>query len=273
MFNSFIVVFREGFEMAIIISLLLASTQALAGAKKYILGGVAVGLGLSLSLGLVAANSSTLTHLIQSKVTSVIILFAVSALVASTVIWMRTQGRALNSKIATSLSNPNIRSTYMSLATIATLTILREGGETVVFLITITMQGDTSKQAVALGGLLGAGAAFITGVLMYLGLLKVNIKKMFTFFSTIMSFLAAGLFAHGVAKLISLHWVNPIIPHLWDTSAVFNHHTNPLALLLHVAVGYTERPSLLEVLSYLAVLAVIWLLSKRVENSLNLQDS
>lgn len=38
MFDSFIITFREGFEMALVVSLLLAATKGTTDSKKWILG-------------------------------------------------------------------------------------------------------------------------------------------------------------------------------------------------------------------------------------------
>ncbi|MDN3699915.1 FTR1 family protein [Vibrio artabrorum] len=69
MFASMTIVFREGLEMAIIVSLLLAATKEIAKSSKWILGGTGTGILISLLLAIIALNNATITALIEGKMT------------------------------------------------------------------------------------------------------------------------------------------------------------------------------------------------------------
>ena len=62
---------------------------------------------------------------------------------------------------------------------------------------------------------------------------------------------AAGLLTSGVNKLIALDYLSPIVPQVWNTSWLIRDGS-PLGAVLGALVGYRSRPSLLEVLAFVA---------------------
>ncbi|GAM74427.1 high-affinity iron permease [Vibrio ishigakensis] len=103
---------------------------------------------------------------------------------------------------------------------------------------------------------------------MYLGLIRVNIAKVFDVFSVFMTFLSAGMAINAVSKLTAIDVIPAIIPQVWDTTPYFDHHSNWLALVMHVLLGYTEKPSLMQLIVYVAVLMTIFTMTKSVNRKL-----
>lgn len=79
-----------------------------------------------------------------------------------------------------------------------------------------------------------------------------------------MSFMAAGMYGNAVSKLVKHNIISPIIPQLWDTSAMFDHHTNTFALIAHVVFGYSEHPSLMQFAVYLFSIVCIFTLKFKI---------
>ncbi|UJF20347.1 MULTISPECIES: FTR1 family iron permease [Gammaproteobacteria] len=266
MYSSMAIVFREGFEMVLIITLLLAASRQIAHSKTWIISGGITGVFASCLLAYAALSSETIHQLIEAKVTGAVILIFASGLIAWTVIWMRAQGKQLSSKLKESAQS---ETPLKTLTIVAFLTVIREGGEIVLFLLGLASQNDTSTHSIFLGSLVGAAGAIVVGILMYFGLIRVNISKVFNFFSVVMTFLSAGMMASAVSKLITAGKLPAIIPQLWDTSPYFDHHSNWFALVLHVIFGYTEKPSLLQLATYIIMLVAITLWAKRVNFKMN----
>ena len=176
-------------------------------------------------------------------------------------VWMARHGR----EIATEMRNigeavSEGAKPLTALAIVVGLAILREGSEVVLFLYGIFASG-TSGMSVFIGGLLGvaAGAAF-TG-LTYFGLLAIPSRHIFSVTSWLIALLAAGMAAQSVQFLNNAGLVTALDGTVWDTSwllsegSIFGH-------LLHTLIGYTERPSEMQLITYIAILFLMGLLMR-----------
>ncbi|MEZ9926334.1 FTR1 family protein [Vibrio breoganii] len=268
MFASMAIVSREGFEMVLIITLLLAATHQVKRANKWILLGGIAGVCISILLASLALSNAYMASLLKAKLTGAIILILASLLIAWTVIWMKSEGKKIGQKIS-NIDVSDAASPLLSLSIVAFLTVVREGSEVVLFLLGLMSQSGVSVHSILLGSVFGALEAIVIGVLMYFGLIRVNIGKVFDVFAVIMTFLSAGMAANAVAKLSSIGLVPSLIPQVWNTTPYFDHHTNWLALVMHVVFGYTEKPSLMQLIVYTSTLVVIFALSTRVNSKLN----
>jgi high-affinity iron transporter len=106
---------------------------------------------------------------------------------------------------------------------------------------------------------LAAGAGF-TG-LTYLGLLAIPSRYIFMVTTILISLLAAGMAAQAVKFLDQAGFVTVLGEMVWDTSA-WLPEGSILGKLLHVLIGYSEQPTLMQVLVYLGVLAAMTLLMR-----------
>src|SRR5205823_11536534 len=140
-------------------------------------------------------------------------------------------------------------------AVVVGLAVLREGAEVVLFLYGIVATG-TSGSSLFLGGVLGlaAGAAF--AALTYLGLLAIPARHIFTVTSILIALLAAGMAAQAVQFLDAAGMINVLGQRLWDSSG-WLPQDGIVGRLLHTLIGYTDRPSELQLIAYLATLAVM----------------
>jgi high-affinity iron transporter len=77
----------------------------------------------------------------------------------------------------------------------------------------------------------------------------------------LLALLAAGLASQAVGFLEQANVLTALQSQLWDTSGILSD-TSILGRILHTLIGYSDHPSILEGLSYVATLAVIALLMK-----------
>lgn len=264
MLQSFIIVFREVFEMVIVVSLLMAATKGLPKSKLWIFSGVGVGAALSLGLGAMALNNTWLAQILKSGITNSIILLLAATLIAWTVIWMKTHGKQLSSTLKQQAQAvKDAQRPLSSLALVAGMAVFREGAETVIFLMGLVGQ-DASSLDLLQGGVMGVFGASICGVAMYYGLVRINIKKLFDVCAVLMSLLAAGMAANAAAKLVTLHLLPAIILQVWDSSSLLDDHSNYIGRFLHVLIGYTNHPNLMQVIFYITTLVMIYFSLKYV---------
>jgi high-affinity iron transporter len=133
--------------------------------------------------------------------------------------------------------------------------VLREGSEVVLFLYGIVATG-TSASALLLGGALGvaAGAAFTA--LTYYGLISITARHIFTVTTVLIALLAAGMAAQAVQFLDAAGVIHVLGQRLWDSSA-WLPQDGVIGRLLHTLVGYTDRPTELQLAAYLGTLAAM----------------
>jgi high-affinity iron transporter len=137
------------------------------------------------------------------------------------------------------------------------LAVLREGSEIVLFLYGIAASGGTSALGMMAGGILGLLAGAGVSTLMYLGLLTIPARYLFSFTSGLITLLAAGLAAQAVAFLQQAGYVEVLTSTVWDTSWLLSDDS-VLGRLLHTLIGYTDRPNGAQVLVYLLTVSFIW---------------
>jgi hypothetical protein len=99
-----------------------------------------------------------------------------------------------------------------------------------------------------------AGAAFTA--LTYYGLLAIPARHIFTVTTVLITLLAAGMAAQAAQFLDAAGVINVLGQRLWDSSA-WLPQDSIVGRLLHTLIGYTDRPTELELIAYVATLAVM----------------
>jgi high-affinity iron transporter len=261
MIASALIVFREVFECALVVGIVLAATRGVARRGRWIGAGVAGGvIGAALLAAFAGAVSNAVEGMGQELLNASILLIAVAMLGWHNV-WMSRHGREL----AASLNEvgrkvaAGTRPLY-ALALVAGLASLREGSEVVLFLWGIAAS-DTGAAALLTGGALGLAGGVAAGLALYLGLLAVPQRYIFSVTSGMILLLAAGMAAQGAGFLVQAGWLPPLGEPLWDTSWLLRD-ASPAGKALHTLVGYTSRPAGIQVVFYLAALGAIGALMK-----------
>jgi high-affinity iron transporter len=115
--------------------------------------------------------------------------------------------------------------------------------------------------ATLLGGVLGiaAGAAFTA--LTYFGLLAIPNRYIFSVTSWLIALLAAGMAAQSVHFLNSAGLVQALDKTVWDTSWMLSEGSI-FGRMLHALIGYTERPTQMQLLVYILTLVAMYLLMR-----------
>jgi high-affinity iron transporter len=135
---------------------------------------------------------------------------------------------------------------------------MREGSEVVLFLYGIVVAG-TDTASLLTGGLLGLAAGAALSALSYYGLLALPMRYIFSVTGALLTLLAAGMAAQAVHFLQMAGVISVFQNKLWDTSWLLSD-SSILGRMLHVLVGYDDRPTELQVIAYAATLAIILVL-------------
>ncbi len=266
MLSSLIIVFREVLEAALVVGVLLAATRTLPGRGKWVTGGCLLGaLGSVLTAFFTEAIAGALEGMGQEVFNS-IVLFSAAALIGWHIIWMKHHAPALVKNLQNVGRQITEGSTPLyALAVVSGLAVLREGAEIVLFLYGVLVSGQSWSQ-VALGGTGGLLLGFLTGALLYLGLIRVPTKHIFSVTSLILTLLAAGMVSHALGYLSAVGVVPTLVDPLWDSSGALSEKTL-LGQFLNVLIGYNESPSGMQVIGYSFTVGGIFVLLKLFGNS------
>jgi high-affinity iron transporter len=261
---ALLIVFREVVEAGIVVGIVLAATRSIGGSRQWAAAGVAAGvLGSCLVALFAGAIASAFEGFGQELFNAAILGIAVVMLIGHNV-WMARHGRELTENIrATGEAIARGSKSLIALAVVVGIAVLREGAEVVLFLNGIAITDGGSSAGLLFGG--AAGLALGTGVsgVTYLGLIKVPARHLFQVTSVMIAFLAAGMAAQAAFFLEQAGAIDLMGEMVWNSSA-FLSEKSILGRVLHTLIGYSDQPTFLQLVVYLATLLVICGLTRRV---------
>jgi high-affinity iron transporter len=256
MLGALIIVFREVIEAGLIIGIVLAVTRNAKGSRLWISGGVVAGV---VGAGVVAAFADALSSAIAGRGQELFnagVLAVAVLMLAWHNIWMARHGRDLAREL-TEVGRAAAAGdkSFLALALVVALAVLREGSEVALFLYGILASGETAWNLLA-GGLGGLALGALVSTLTYFGLVTIPPRHLFSVTSALVTLLAAGLAALCVGFLQQAWIITALSQTLWDTSSILPDDSL-LGRVLHTLVGYTDQPTAMQVLVYVATLAII----------------
>jgi high-affinity iron transporter len=267
MLQSFIILFRETLEAALVIGIVLGYLVR-TGQNEYrksvylgMVAGVAASVLGAFGFQLLAGGFSGRAEEIFEGIT----MLAGAILLTTLIVWViRKSGKTaeLERKVADRIDGPRRAGLFLLIF----FAVLREGIESVIFLSAARF---ASGQNNLLGAGLGLVSAVVLGFLLFRGALRINLRSFFTATNILLILFAAGLVAGGVHELQEAGVIPIIVEHVWDInpSAVGDsypvlHENGLLGSIAKGLFGYNGNPSLIEVFSYLIYLISvlsIWL--------------
>jgi len=258
MLAAAVIVFREALEAALIVGIVLAATKGVIASRRWIAGGVLAGVA---GAGLVALFADRIADAFGGngqELFNAAVLGTAVLMLAWHNIWMKRHGRELARHLGSVAEQVRAGGQPLSvLAIVVGIAVLREGAETVLFLygIIVGSTADTLATTFA-GGLLGLALGAAAGALLYLGLLRIPGRHLFSVTGAMVTLLAAGLAAQAVSFLAAAGIIDSLGPTLWDSSGLLSQDSL-FGRLLHTLVGYIDHPTLLQLAVYLAILVLI----------------
>ena len=177
-------------------------------------------------------------------------------------VWMAREGRHMAQKMRV-LGEDVVRGrrTLVALAVVVGIAVLREGSEIVLFIYGIALSGGSSTVSMFIGGVLGLMLGAGVSAAMYFGLLRIPTRYLFSVTSVLIALLAAGMAGQAAVFLQQAGLINVLTHTVWDTSAILSGGSIA-GKALHVLVGYTDRPTGIQLAVYIVTLATIFTLGK-----------
>ncbi len=255
MFGTAVIVFRETLEAALFIGIMAAATRGLLGRGRWLVAGIVFGMAGALGLAAAAGQISVLADGVGQDLVNAGILAIALTMLAWHCIWVSNQGAvtAANARALGATFKQQHRAPW-TLGIVVALSVLREGAETVLF-ISGYATGAGLRETVS-GALLGILAGIVMGALIYFGLSRVPMKRIFAVTNILILLLAASIASQLARALAQAGLINSWGQPLWDSSHLIRADSD-LGTLAHALVGYESRPTGLQLAFYLITMLII----------------
>jgi len=254
MLPSFVIGLREGIEAALIVGIIASflRQEGRRDALRPMWVGVAAAIAICLAVGaLLELLDEELPQRQQEGLETVVGVAAIG-IVTFMIVWMRRHARGLSGQLRENARSALASGSTAALVAMAFFAVIREGLETVVFLLAV-FQGADEPLTAGAGALLGLACAIAIGFAIYSGGVRINLARFFRITGFVLVLVAAGLVATtlhtaheagwlsaGQGQALDLTWL--VVPGSW-TSA-----------LLTGMLGWQPQPTSIELIGYLVFL-------------------
>lgn len=270
MITSFIIMFREILEIALIIGIILS--YLIKTKKEENNNAVYIAVISAIVASIIGAYLfNTLAGGFEG--TAEQIFEGVSMLIASImltfmILWMLKQ-KHIVVELHDKLDKVTIKKQKTGIFFLVFFSVLREGIEIVLFL---SAANFVSAENNLFGAFLGMITAIFFGYMIYVLGKRINLKLFFNVTSVLLILFAAGMFGRSVGEFQEAGVLPATIEHVWDLNPQINsdgsypllHEEGYIGSIAKGLVGYSASPSLLQVIAYLSYILIIFLLYKNI---------
>ena len=193
---------------------------------------------------------------------------AAAGLLTWMIVWMGRQARFIRFRLEAQVDQALAAGSVTGLALVAFVSVLREGLESALFLLSTTV-GETSAVDKVVGGFAGVAAAAAIGYLIYRGSSRLNIAVFFRVTGVLIVLFAAGLIGKAIHELQEASVLGTLREHIWDLG-ILDPDTSLAGEFLSSMFGWSPSPSLEMFLGYLLFLVPVlsgFLFMTRVKTS------
>jgi high-affinity iron transporter len=146
-------------------------------------------------------------------------------------------------------------------AIVCAVAVLREGSEIVLFQYGVAVGGGEGLTAIGVGSAGGLILGATAGVLIYRGLIAIPTRYLFAVTTWLIALLSAGMAAQAVRFLAQANVLTALGETVWDSSWLLSE-AGLVGKVLHTLIGYTDQPTVMQLLAYIAVLIVTFALMR-----------
>lgn len=257
LFSNALLGLREGFEAALVVSILVAflvktgDRQAL----KWVWTGVATAVTLSVGIGAVLTyGTASLDFKTKELVGGSLSILAV-ALVTAMIFWMRSTARTIASELRGKLSDA-VRLGPVAVIVVAFLSVGREGLETAVFFYAAVQTAGGGTAQPLIGFVIGILLAIFLGWLLYRGALRLNLTKFFRYTGIALIVVAAGVLAYGIHDLQEAEYLPGLSTLAFDLSGPLPE-ASWYGTLLKGIFNYSQQTTVLQAIAWVAYVAIV----------------
>jgi len=262
MLAQFILTLREGLEAALIIAIVAAYLRKIGKSvlHKYLWLGSGLAVVASATFSIIFWTLYGFAESFAGLWFEAFVMFTAVAVLTYMIFWMAENARKIKGELQEKVDVAISSGQLFGISAVAFTSVLREGVETILFL---SAAAAVSFTETVVGAALGLFVAAVVAVFLMRGTVKLDWRKFFLYTSLLLLLFASGITMHGTQALQELGLLPPIIEHVYDVSAVLSEDS-VLGSMLHVFIGYHDRPSLLILLVQTTYLVVFGAYIRRV---------
>ncbi len=273
---TFVVTLREGFEAALVVGIVLACLKVAEQTRlnRWVYAGVGAGTIASLLVGLVLA--SLLVGLesypvVKESLEAGFGIVAI-ALLSWMLIWMTNQAKSLKSEVEGAIQTAlaSDKSAAWVAFTLTFIAVLREGFETVLFIVA---QFEAGWKMPAVGAVAGLTLAAFLGLLLFQWGVKINIRLFFQVMGVLLLAIVGGLLVGVLSEIdkavsflsqIDSNYVSWCFSgascilgsQVWDASAVLPDKQFP-GIILKALFGYRQIIYFAQAVAYILFISIV----------------
>lgn len=284
---TFFITLREGVEATLVVGIVLAYIKKAKQTQlnRWVYAGVGVGIVASAIVGLLfgwgvqalSASNPKYAPVIEPMLEGVFSVIAI-AMLSWMLIWMTQQARFLKAEVEGAVGSAlkqNSRAAAWGIFSLICVAVLREGFETVLFILAKFQQGWLSTLGAVAGLLIAVGI----GVLLFKLGIKINIRQFFKIMGIFLLLIVAGLvisalghFDTAIRTLAQMDRQSASLcfyyerftkepacilgPMVWNTSKILPARQFP-GIILHTLFGYTDKLYLVQAVAYVLFLGTV----------------
>ncbi|MBE9167685.1 FTR1 family protein [Pleurocapsales cyanobacterium LEGE 06147] len=279
---TFVVTLREGFEAALVVGIVLACLKKAGQTQLYrwVYLGIGGGIVASVMVGVLLANTiqgletagGFYAPVVKEILAGIFGLVAI-AMLSWMLLWMTQQAKSVKSEVEGVISEALIASDGAGKAIflLIFIAVLREGFETVLFIVAKFQQEWTLP---ALGAVAGLTLAAVMGILLFALGVKINVRLFFqvmgVFLLLIVGGLVLGVLKHFDSAIALLSQLSPQYANwcfspgescilgrqVWDASTFLPDKEFP-GIILKSLFGYRQILYLGQVIAYVLFLGMV----------------
>ncbi|MGB4780087.1 iron uptake transporter permease EfeU [Microbacterium sp.] len=276
---TFLIGLREGLEAALVVGILVAYLKRVGRRDVLPRLWIGVGLAIALALGIGAVftfGAYALTFEAQELIGGLLSLLAVG-MVTWMIFWMQRTSRTMKKSLEGELERALAQGGLWGIVVIGFVSVAREGVETTLLLWSMVQSfGDTP--AALLGAVFGLVAAVVLGWLLARGMVRLDLRRFFTWTGAFLVVVAAGVLAYAIHDLqeagalpgpftaaapldpvtgaVAAGWSGFPFGWAFDVTAAIPA-TSPLAAILQATVGFMPQMSWLQVIAWILYVAIV----------------
>jgi high-affinity iron transporter len=257
MFSSFVTLLREGFEVTLLVAIVLAYLVKIERREsvRQVWYGVGAALLVSVAVGGTLFFTAGELEGRPEQIFEGTAMWVAVGFLTYMVLWMRRESRTVAQGIRRGIDSAVERGGSLALVSLVFVMVLREGVETALFVFGLTRTSEPLQ--VALGATLGIAGAVALGYAVYAGGKRIDLGTFFKVTGVFLILVAAGLLAHGVAEFEEAGLLPALMP-LWDVSnsPVLGEETL-VSEVLTAFFGWDPEANLLELMAWVTYIVAV----------------